>query len=116
MYKQNLCSKILQYSNIGEKQFVWSTAAQAALGVAFAGADIIKVGLAELRLEEAIEIMTRVVRNVKYWPNFRNSFGLGGEEAGGQICRPYFYRHYPKRNPSRTQERRIVLPRPNDSL
>lgn len=59
-------------TNIGEKQFVWSTAAQAALGVAFAGADIIKVGLAELKLKDAIEIMTRVVRNVKYWANFKN--------------------------------------------
>ena len=59
-------------TNIGEKQFVWSTAAQAALGVAFAGADIIKVGLAELKLKDATEIMTRVVRNVKCWRNFRN--------------------------------------------
>ena len=40
-------------TNIGEKQFVWSTAGQAAVGVAYAGADIIKVGLAELNEQKA---------------------------------------------------------------
>jgi uncharacterized protein (UPF0264 family) len=54
-------------TNIGEKQHVWATASQAALGVAMAGADIIKVGLAELRPGEAIHVMERVVRNVKRW-------------------------------------------------
>ncbi len=54
-------------TNIGEKQFMWSTAAQAALGVAVAGADIIKVGLADLEYEDAKEIMNRVVRNVLFW-------------------------------------------------
>lgn len=54
-------------TNIGEKQHVWSTAAQAALGVAFAGADIIKVGLAGLRVEQAIKVMRDVVHHVHYW-------------------------------------------------
>lgn len=59
-------------TNIGEKQFVWSTAAQAALGVALAGADIIKVGLAELEPDGAIKVMYRVVKNVKWWFNQKN--------------------------------------------
>lgn len=54
-------------TNIGEKQFRWSTASQAALGVALAGADIIKVGLAELQAEDAVKVMNRVVRNVHNW-------------------------------------------------
>ena len=54
-------------TNIGEKQHVWATASQAALGVALAGCDIIKVGLAELYPEDAIKVMKRVVRNVKKW-------------------------------------------------
>ncbi len=54
-------------TNIGEKQFVWSTASQAALGVAFVGTDIIKVGLAELNTEKATYVLRNVVHNVKYW-------------------------------------------------
>jgi len=54
-------------TNIGEKQYVWAAASQAALGVAIAGADIIKVGLAELRPRNATEVMERAVRNVKKW-------------------------------------------------
>ena len=54
-------------TNIGEKQYVWATASQAALGVALAGCDIIKVGLAELYPEDAIKVMKRVVRNVRKW-------------------------------------------------
>lgn len=58
---------ILVSTNIGEKQFVWSTASQAALGVAIAGVDIIKVGLAGLDASKAKRVMKRVVRNVSYW-------------------------------------------------
>jgi uncharacterized protein (UPF0264 family) len=54
-------------TNVGEKQHVWATASQAALGVAIAGADIIKVGLAGLPPRTAAEVMKRVVRNVKKW-------------------------------------------------
>jgi uncharacterized protein (UPF0264 family) len=54
-------------TNIGEKQFIWSTAAQAALGVALAGADIIKVGLASLSPPKASKIMRDIVRHVHHW-------------------------------------------------
>lgn len=54
-------------TNIGEKQFIWSTASQAAVGVAFVGADIIKAGLAELRPKLALRVLKRIVHHVKYW-------------------------------------------------
>lgn len=65
--RENVPLDRLIATNIGEKQFVWSTASQAALGVAFAGADIIKVGLAGLKPKEAAKVMGRVVHHVKYW-------------------------------------------------
>src|SRR5437899_11061131 len=45
--------KVLVSTNIGEDQAVRATACQAALGVASAGADLIKFGLAKLSLDEA---------------------------------------------------------------
>ena len=54
-------------TNIGEKQFVWSTAGQAAVGVAFAGADIIKVGLAELSESKAKRVMGNVAKQVRFF-------------------------------------------------
>ncbi len=54
-------------TNIGEKQFVWSTAGQAAVGVAFAGADIVKVGLAELKEADAKKVMRDVVKQVNFF-------------------------------------------------
>ena len=57
-------------TNIGEKQFVWSTAGQAAVGVAHAGADIVKVGLAELKEAVAKKVMTDVVKQVRFF--FKN--------------------------------------------
>ncbi len=54
-------------TNIGEKQFVWSTAGQAAVGVAFAGANIIKVGLAELNKTKALRVMKNVTHQVNYF-------------------------------------------------
>jgi len=55
-------------TNIGEKQYKWSTASQAALGVAMAGADIIKVGLGGLKtFQNSLTVMDRTVRNVRYW-------------------------------------------------
>ena len=54
-------------TNIGEKQLVWSTAAQAAVGVAFAGADIIKAGLGGLTVAKAATVMARIVHHVHYW-------------------------------------------------
>lgn len=54
-------------TNIGEKQFIWSTAGQAAVGVAFAGADIIKVGLAYLSESKAKRVMKNVVHQVRFF-------------------------------------------------
>jgi (5-formylfuran-3-yl)methyl phosphate synthase len=52
-------------TNIGEKQFDRASACQAALGVATAGADIIKCGLAELSSEAATYLGDILVRTVK---------------------------------------------------
>ena len=54
-------------TNIGEKQFVWSTAGQAAVGVAYAGANIIKVGLAELDEKLAKRVMRDVAKQVRFF-------------------------------------------------
>lgn len=54
-------------TNIGEEQLVRSSACQAALGVAFAGADIIKTGLANYSFNEAKYLGQNIVRTVKYW-------------------------------------------------
>ena len=52
-------------TNIGELQQVRSSACQSALGVAAAGADLIKFGLAEQSLQAAIYLGTNVVRTVR---------------------------------------------------
>ncbi len=54
-------------TNIGGEQPGRSTACQAALGVALAGADIIKLGLAKMPLGEAKEFGPALVRTVKKW-------------------------------------------------
>jgi len=54
-------------TNIGEEQPRRSTACQAALGVALAGADIIKVGMARMPMGEAREFGPTVVRTIKKW-------------------------------------------------
>jgi uncharacterized protein (UPF0264 family) len=54
-------------TNIGEEQPGRSTACQAALGVALAGADIVKLGLARMSLGEAKEFGPDLVRTVKNW-------------------------------------------------
>jgi uncharacterized protein (UPF0264 family) len=54
-------------TNIGEEQPGRSTACQAALGVALAGADIVKLGLARMSLGEAGEFGPALVRTVKKW-------------------------------------------------
>lgn len=56
---------VLVSTNIGEKQNERSNACQAALGVATAGADLVKCGLAELNLEAAIYLGESLVRTVK---------------------------------------------------
>jgi uncharacterized protein (UPF0264 family) len=57
--------KIQVSTNIGEKQLNRASACQAALGVATAGADIIKCGLAELGFNDAVYIGDSLVRTVK---------------------------------------------------
>jgi len=54
-------------TNIGEEQPGRSTACQAALGVALAGADIVKLGLARMPLGEARQFGPDLVRTVKKW-------------------------------------------------
>lgn len=54
-------------TNIGEKQFVWSTAGQAAVGVAFAGADVVKVGLGDLSETKAKKVMRNVAHQVRFF-------------------------------------------------
>lgn len=55
-------------TNIGEKQFRWATASQAALGAALAGADVVKAGLGGIgKMKDAIHVMKLIVRNVRYW-------------------------------------------------
>lgn len=54
-------------TNIGEEQLVRSTACQAALGVATAGADYIKCGLAGLEPKAASYLGRNLVRTVREW-------------------------------------------------
>jgi uncharacterized protein (UPF0264 family) len=58
---------VLVSTNIGEQQLQRSTAAQAVLGVATAGADIIKAGLAGMNNEEASYLARSIVRTLKHW-------------------------------------------------
>lgn len=54
-------------TNIGEDQSVRSTACQAALGVAVAGADLVKFGLAGMDVTEAEYLGKLIVRTVRTW-------------------------------------------------
>jgi len=54
-------------TNIGEEQLNRSTSCQAALGVAFAGADIIKFGLAKYAYRDAEYLGRNIVRTIKHW-------------------------------------------------
>ena len=54
-------------TNIGEKQLNRRTACQSALGVATAGADTIKVGMASLRKDRVKLLTDRVTRTIKHW-------------------------------------------------
>jgi uncharacterized protein (UPF0264 family) len=60
-------SRVLVSTNIGEEQPRGSTAAQAALGVARAGADIVKVGMAKASKKDVQLLTNRVTRTIKYW-------------------------------------------------
>jgi uncharacterized protein (UPF0264 family) len=54
-------------TNIGEIQHTRANACQAALGVACAGADLIKFGLGELPLDAAVYQGESIVRTVRRW-------------------------------------------------
>ncbi len=54
-------------TNIGEDQPVRSTACQAALGVALAGADCINCGFAGLNLKSAVYLGRNLVRTIREW-------------------------------------------------
>lgn len=54
-------------TNIGEEQPQRSSACQAALGVAIAGADYIKCGLAGLEFKSAVYLGRSLVRTVREW-------------------------------------------------
>jgi (5-formylfuran-3-yl)methyl phosphate synthase len=64
---QNKFKKIRISTNIGEEQKVRSSACQAALGVAQAGADYVKLGFAGLNFKAADYLGRNLVRTVKYW-------------------------------------------------
>lgn len=66
--------KVKVSTNIGEHQHGRSTACQAALGVAVAGAHLIKFGLAELSLEAAIYQGREIVRTVRKWQPTRRLY------------------------------------------
>lgn len=65
--RKSIPKRVLVSTNIGEEQARRSTAAQAVLGVATAGADIIKAGLAKMNFEEAAYLADSIVRTVKHW-------------------------------------------------
>jgi (5-formylfuran-3-yl)methyl phosphate synthase len=67
MVRNALPKEIAVSTNIGEKQISRANACQAALGVALAGADIVKLGLAKMPLGEAKEFGPALVRTVKQW-------------------------------------------------
>lgn len=62
-----LPKKALIATNIGEEQSNKSSSCQAVLGVALAGADYIKFGLARYGYGDAKYLGRNIVRTVKYW-------------------------------------------------
>jgi len=62
-------SKVKVSTNIGEHIFTRATSCQAALGVALAGADQIKFGLAEQSFESAAYLGESTVRTIRKWFN-----------------------------------------------
>ena len=65
--RKNITKRKLVSTNIGEEQAKRSTAAQAALGIATAGADIIKAGFAGMKYKDAKYLANIIVRTVKFW-------------------------------------------------
>lgn len=64
---RNRFKRIKISTNIGEEQKVRSSSCQAALGVAIAGADYIKLGFAGLNYDEAVYLGDSIVRTIKKW-------------------------------------------------
>ena len=62
---KNGFKKMLVSTNIGEVQTIRASSCQAALGVAVAGADLIKFGLAEQTLESGIYLANNIVRTIR---------------------------------------------------
>jgi uncharacterized protein (UPF0264 family) len=61
---------VLVSTNIGERQYDRASACQAAIGVAAAGADLIKCGLAELPYDAATYQASTIIRSVKeFYPS-----------------------------------------------
>lgn len=60
-------SRVKISTNIGEIQHTRANACQAALGVAYSGADLIKFGLGELPLDAAVYQGDSIVRTVRRW-------------------------------------------------
>jgi uncharacterized protein (UPF0264 family) len=67
LVRSALPKRIAVSTNIGEEQISRANACQAALGVALAGADIVKLGLAKMPLNEAKEFGPTLVRTIKKW-------------------------------------------------
>lgn len=65
--RSTIPKKIPIATNIGEEQGIRSSSCQAALGVALAGADIIKAGLANYDFKEAEYLCKSIVRTIKTW-------------------------------------------------
>lgn len=81
-------------TNIGEVQNVWSTAAQAALGVALAGADIIKVGLSGLPPSKAARLMGDICRQMRFFfrsPRKQLIATLFADKNLRKVCDPVRY-------------------------
>jgi uncharacterized protein (UPF0264 family) len=83
--------RLLVSTNIGEIQNVWSTSAQAALGVALAGADIIKVGLGGLSATKATTLMKGIARQMRFFfrsPSKALIVTLFADKKLKRICDP----------------------------
>ncbi len=83
-------NKIQLSTNIGGKQFDRAAACQAALGVAAAGAQVVKCGLAELPLDAAQYLGDSLVRTVKkFFPRKQIILAVFIDEDLQRFLRPF---------------------------
>lgn len=88
--RSTLSGKVAVATNIGEEQTKRSTACQAALGVALAGADIIKAGLAKYKFSDAEYLGCNIVRTIKRWfPKKKVIPALFADKKLRQILDPF---------------------------